>query len=152
VTSERSIYLAAPLFTPAECSANLALAKALEEHCRVYLPQRDGVLLADELRYRSDAEGIADEIFAADSAAIRDATLLVAVLSGAAVDDGVAFEMGLAIGLGVPCVGLLSDSRRRSGYFRNPMWSGALAAAFDDEHSLVAWIAGWLRGAGASGG
>jgi nucleoside 2-deoxyribosyltransferase len=134
------VYLAAPLFTPAEREANLQLAKALEAHVDVYLPQRDGILLADELRLGRQADEVCREIYSEDSRAILNADFIVAVLSGPAIDDGVAFELGLAVGAGRPCIGLANDVRRKSPYFQNPMLLGAVQRTFETELELLGWI------------
>ncbi|MEH3140263.1 MAG: nucleoside 2-deoxyribosyltransferase [Mycobacterium kyogaense] len=140
------IYLAAPLFTGAERAFNLSLCKAIESVAHVYLPQRDGLLLAEERR--SSAErSISQKIFQADIAAISAADALVAVVDGAAVDDGVAFELGFAFAHQKVCIGYTSDSRRAEGYFRNPMWVGSLAAGpFDSEFGLIEYLSVLARG------
>jgi nucleoside 2-deoxyribosyltransferase len=137
------IYLAAPLFTEAERSLNALICKALEPVYQVYLPQRDGILLSEARKHPTEEESIIGrEIFRADARAICESDAVVAVVDGASVDDGVAFEMGYASALGITCLAYTSDSRRAKGYFNNPMWTGCLATApFTDVDSLVKYVA-----------
>jgi nucleoside 2-deoxyribosyltransferase len=76
-----------------------------------------------------------------DIDAIRACDVLLAVLDGPSVDDGVSFELGYATCLGKTCVGLATDSRRAVGYFRNPMWDCALQRVFYSMPELLEWAA-----------
>lgn len=127
------LYLAAPLFTEHERSANQTLCDELEAvgH-QVFLPQRDGLLL-------HDLPGSEREIFQKDVAEVSGAGCLVAVLDGAVPDEGVLVEIGVAIGKGVPIVGYSTDTRFGLR-FENPLWSQALkgrASSVDDLLSLI---------------
>jgi nucleoside 2-deoxyribosyltransferase len=89
------IYLAAPLFNERERAFNQALAHALEElGARVFVPQRDGALLVEMLSAGLPQSVAERRVFLQDTEAMRVANLGVAVLDGAVVDDGVAFEIG----------------------------------------------------------
>lgn len=132
-------YLAAPLFSEAERCFNLALTQQLEAYVSVYLPQRDGLLLRELREAGEDSTCASRMIFHADVAAIQAADLLVAVLDGSSVDDGVCFELGYAYCLGKVCIGLASDSRLAIGYFRNPMWDSALRECFSSTAELIEW-------------
>jgi nucleoside 2-deoxyribosyltransferase len=142
MTSKRSSYLAAPLFSEAERAFNLMLAEQLEQFFDVYLPQRDGLLLRDFKDAGGDTSEATRRIYTTDIAAIRACDMLIAVLDGPAVDDGVSFELGYATCLGKTCVGLATDSRRAPGYFRNPMWDCALWKVFYSVPELLEWAAG----------
>lgn len=134
------IYLAAPLFTMAERRHNEELCHSLERVGDVFLPQRDGVLLAEARQGRHLLENeLLSLIYRMDCDALRSCDVVVAIVDGAVVDDGVAFELGFAAALGKRCIGVTSDSRRAPGYFRNPMWSGCVEAllAGDD---VVAYL------------
>lgn len=63
--------------------------------------------------------------------------IVVAVLDGVAVDEGVAFELGYAYAKGKFCVGFSTDSRRGAGYFKNPMCEGSIVDTFCHESSLI---------------
>lgn len=138
-------YVAAPLFTDAEREFNEVLSVALQAALDVYLPQRDGLLLSSmRIEQSANEDSIRRQIFANDIAAIDRSDLLIAVLDGPCIDDGVAIELGYAFGKEKLCVGLYTDSRRGVGYFRNPMWEGACAALFDTLQGLQDWIADFI--------
>jgi nucleoside 2-deoxyribosyltransferase len=133
-------YLAAPLFSDAERTFNEALAHVLERTLTVFLPQRDGQLLRDLLDAGEPLESARQRVFLADTAAIRRSDVIVAVLDGPALDDGVAFELGFARALDKNCIGLATDSRRSAPYFQNPMWQESLSEVFPSVSELAGWV------------
>jgi nucleoside 2-deoxyribosyltransferase len=136
---KQTCYLAGPLFSDGERSFNLGLALLLEREFVVYLPQRDGLLLRDLREIGEDSAEIRHRIYETDIAAITACDIVVAVLDGPSVDDGVSFELGYATCLCKIAVGLATDSRRVPGYFRNPMWEGALEKLFYSTDELLEW-------------
>ncbi|MDD3856781.1 MAG: nucleoside 2-deoxyribosyltransferase [Methanoculleus sp.] len=100
------IYLAAPLFSEAERTYNLALRDLLEAHLfDVYLPQEVG----DTSHTRGREEHRA--IFSQHTAALHDVDTVVAVIDGADADSGTSWEMGYAYALGKKVVALRTDFR-----------------------------------------
>jgi nucleoside 2-deoxyribosyltransferase len=105
------VYLAGPLFTPAERRYIDELAQLMRaDGIDVFVPhEQEFQLAADELT--------AAAVFSTDDAGVSAADVLVAVLDGPVVDDGTACEIGLFTGLmrsdprrkGI--VGVLTDSR-----------------------------------------
>lgn len=94
-----NLYIAAPLFSVAEREFNSRLCAELERRgYSVTLPQRD-------------CSGDREEIFRHCLTAIRKADVVIAVLEGAACDDGTAFEVGYAFALGKRILGLRTDFR-----------------------------------------
>jgi nucleoside 2-deoxyribosyltransferase len=79
-------------------------------------------------------------VFGHDVAAMKKAQVLVAVLDGAVVDDGVAFEIGYMYALGKTCVGLQTDIRRALPTGNNPMLAQSLSMVFLDVDSLMDWV------------
>ena len=73
------VYLAAPLFSAAERSFNDTLCKVLEQYATVYLPQRDGELMADMTRIGISADMASARIFRKDLEAIYKCDYLLAV-------------------------------------------------------------------------
>ena len=134
------IYLAAPLFNEFERNRNFALASALENFEPIFLPQRDGGLLVDAVRAGEAVDAAETEVFLRDVAAIDRSSLMVAVLDGAVVDEGVAFELGYAFAQGISCVGLQTDSRRQLPTGNNPMIGRCLAELFTNDSTLINWI------------
>ena len=131
------IYLAAPLFNPRELTFNLELAERLEQVDEVFLPQRDGSLLVNMLAAGVPREVAQRRVFAQDLEAMRGATMLVAVLDGAHIDEGVAFEIGFSNALGKVCVGFQTDVRRALPSGNNPMIERALGSISADVGELI---------------
>ncbi len=102
----RNVYLAAPLFSEAECDFNSRLRDELEGiGMSVFLPQEHSNKIDSELDARQES------IFSKNVAAIDKADILVAVLDGVDVDSGTAWEIGYAHALGKPVYGLRTDFR-----------------------------------------
>lgn len=134
------LYLAAPLFTPIERQFNAHITSLIEQHVPIFLPQRDGSLLADMLAAGVALEVAERRVYQQDLQAMRKAFGLVAVLDGAHVDEGVAFELGFMASLGRVCIGLQTDIRRALPTGNNPMLAGALQRVFSSAEELAGWI------------
>jgi nucleoside 2-deoxyribosyltransferase len=133
------LYLAAPLFSQAELAFNRELAASLQPHFDVFLPQEDGTLLFDEVRAGTPIAVAADRIFRIDCEAIRGSEYLLAVLDGRSVDEGTAFELGMAFALKKQCYGFQTDPRRLTPFGNSPMLEGALSRIFSSRSSLMEW-------------
>lgn len=133
-------YLAAPLFNEREQSFNRSLASLLSVHCDVFLPQRDGLLLAELISQGIPTDVAETRIFERDRAALNSCKLLVAVLDGAHVDEGVAFEIGFAFARDCLCLGFQSDARRALPSGNNPMIGRSLSAIFSSTRELSDYI------------
>lgn len=123
------IYIAAALFSPAERQFNEELCSTLEQNYSVYLPQRDGILI--ELSVVQGLEAVQSACRTAyheDIAAIRGSNVIVAVLDGRALDEGVCIEIGYAKALGKIIVGYKSDIRTAPPWGHNPLISGCIDA------------------------
>lgn len=136
---EPTIYFAAPLFNDRERGYNIDIATALEAFASVYLPQRDGSLLTEMVAGGVPPVVAEQRIFAQDCDALRRSDMLVAVLDGAHIDEGVAFEIGFARAIGCCCVGLQTDVRRTLPTGNNPMIQAGLRQIFADLPSLIAF-------------
>jgi nucleoside 2-deoxyribosyltransferase len=103
------------LFTAAERSLLEELAGAIEAAgFQTYLPHRDGGLApADRRNTRT--------FYEADIRALDACSAIVAVLNGADVDSGTAFEMGYGVARGVPVLGLYDDARIQGPHDFNVM-------------------------------
>ena len=136
----KKVYLAGPLFTPLERTLNLQLAILLEERFTVFLPQRDGLLLAGcELTRDQFIKACAD-VFSSDVRAIAECDILLAVLDGRVIDEGVAFELGYAHALGKLCIGYRTDSRVLLPQGLNPMIECSLFARLASEADVRIWM------------
>lgn len=96
------IYLAGPLFTAAERTFNIELARHIKDAFGedVFLPQ-------------SECAGCStpDEIFTACREGIDRSRVVVAILDGTDADSGTCFEAGYAYALNIPVIGLRTDFR-----------------------------------------
>jgi nucleoside 2-deoxyribosyltransferase len=81
------------------------------------------------------------KVFACDVEAIARAEVLVAVLDGRTVDEGVAFELGVAFAFKKICVGFRSDSRVLLPFGINPMIQGAITNSVSNITQLRKWAA-----------
>jgi nucleoside 2-deoxyribosyltransferase len=101
----RSVYLAAPLFSDAEKEFNCKLRDEIKKTGHdVFLPQEDSNNVKD-IKNRQDI------IFSKNIAAMDTSSVMVAVLDGADVDSGTAWEIGYAYSKGMPVFGLRTDFR-----------------------------------------
>ncbi len=101
----RTVYLAAPLFSEAELDFNRMLRDEIKSSgFNVFLPQED----SNNVKDRDDRQSI---IFSKNEAAIEKSDIIVAVIDGADVDSGTAWEMGYAYARGKPILGLRTDFR-----------------------------------------
>lgn len=134
-----SLYFAGPLFSAGERSYNTFLKQQISEYFDVYLPQEDGVLMPDLLDSGMSAGDATGVVFLNDMNAIKRAEVVLILLDGRAVDEGAAFELGIAFALGKRCVGLQTDFRRLAPFGNNPMLTGALSCVFGSVDEMVKW-------------
>jgi nucleoside 2-deoxyribosyltransferase len=133
----KRLYLAAPLFSASELAFNSRLTLALEEYFDVFLPQRDGGLLTNLLEAGVPPDQAKREIFDRDVAAIIDADLILAVLDGRSIDEGVAVEIGMAFAFNKLCWGLKTDVRSLAPFGDNPMVVVPLSRVFRSVDDLI---------------
>lgn len=133
-------YFAAPLFNEMERKYNQELTKEIEKFMDVFLPQRDGGLLVKLVNEGTPVHLAEQKIFEGDLAAIEAADVAIAILDGAHIDEGVAFEIGYAYALGKPCVGLQTDARRALPTGNNPMLNRSLDFICQSPAHLVDWL------------
>lgn len=136
-----SLYFAAPLFSKSELDYNFKLAAKLEKHFKVFLPQRDGGLMLQYIKSGMSIEEASNMVFRIDIDAIDKSDIVLAVLDGRAIDEGVAVEVGYAYGRKIPCIGLQTDPRRLLPIGNNPMIANVLDIVFQNENSLLTWAA-----------
>lgn len=135
------IYQAGPLFSQADTAWHRGLTRQLREAGYDVVWPGDLVGDADVAAWGSEAP---QRIFAIDKAAIDGADLLVALLDGAQVDDGTAWEMGYAHARGIPVVGIRTDFRRagETGHsVVNAMLEGCCHTIVSDTDALLATLA-----------
>ena len=134
-------YFAAPLFNDRERLFNEFVAGKLSTNVDVFLPQRDGSLIVNMIEAGVSHAVAEHRVFEQDRKDMIASDLLIAILDGGHIDEGVAFEIGYMCALGRPCVGLQTDVRRALPFGNNPMIAQGLYEILADVDSLVAWIA-----------
>ncbi|MDP3513906.1 MAG: nucleoside 2-deoxyribosyltransferase [Sulfuritalea sp.] len=133
------LYLAAPLFSDAELNFNSKVASLLEQFVDVYLPQRDGGKLVDLVAQGVPVSDAYRSIFSRDLEALRESHALLIILDGRCVDEGAAFELGVAFSAGKCCIGLQTDSRRLLPLGNNPMIECALERVLVNTYETCDW-------------
>lgn len=104
------IYLANSLFSQADIQYNDYLAdliRKIDTTIDLYVPQENNEI--------NDKQAYADSkmIAQADTDKLVDSDLVVAVLDGNTIDNGVASEIGVAYAKEIPIVGLYTDTRQQ---------------------------------------
>ena len=104
------IYFANALFSQAELNYNAQLAakiRQLDQTIDLYLPQENNSI--------NDKQAYADSkmIAQADTEKLLASDLMVAVLDGLSIDNGVASEIGVAYAKEIPIIGLYTDTRQQ---------------------------------------
>lgn len=133
------VYLAAPLFSESERMFNRTIHAALQEWIDVYLPQEQAGLASEMVKNGMPSAKAIRSVFDQDITAVADADALLILLDGRAIDEGAAFELGVAYTMGKPCIGLQTDSRRTHAWGNNPMIDQAARPVFDSLASLAEW-------------
>ena len=109
--SRYRIYLAAPLFSEAERMYNTKIAGILADNFfSVFVPQDTG----DDSAARSEKENA--KIFSANTKALENSDIILAIIDGPDADSGTAWEMGYAYGIGKPIVAMRTDFRRTGAH------------------------------------
>lgn len=104
------LYFANALFSQADFNYNAHLVARIRQDnpdLNVYVPQENAAI-NDKQAY-ADAKMIAQ----ADTKAVVNSDLVVAVLDGPTIDAGVASEVGVAYANNIPILGLYTDSRQQ---------------------------------------
>jgi len=99
------VFLAAPLFSEAERNFNSKVAKRLRDKgFQVWLAQESPFIHEGTPKEKQ-------KIYEEDISTLKACDVVVAILDGVEVDSGVAFEMGYAVAIGKPVIGLKTDHR-----------------------------------------
>lgn len=104
------IYLANSLFSQADIQFNAYLAnkiRQIDKSIDLYVPQENNEI--------NDKQAYADStmIAKADTEHLTASDLVVAVLDGSVIDNGVASEIGVAYAKAIPIIGLYTDTRQQ---------------------------------------
>lgn len=126
------LYFASPLFTEMEVTFN----QQLVDHLRQEIPELD-IYLPQEQADINDKTCYADSkmIAQADTKALLESDILLAVLDGQVIDPGVASEVGVAYQAGIPMIGLYTDTRQQGA--NNPEKLAALSQIGESQFPYV---------------
>jgi len=108
----RRLYLAGPLFNSSERECCVRLRSILSEKFEVYAPHINGSLLPNLIDAGVSIQSARRTIFDDDISAIKACDSLLIILNGRVVDEGAAFELGVAWSLGKACFGFKDDFRQ----------------------------------------
>lgn len=140
------VYFAGPLFCAAEKEFNEKICAVLEEAgYEVFLPQRDGILVAETVN--ATEEQIVRTVFSKDTGEVAKCDILVFVTDGRVPDEGACVELGIAYASGKRCYGLRTDPRAlENGLVLNPLIAGCFRQVFcaDDTAGLIATVREYL--------
>ena len=91
-----------------------------------------------DLRQRgfSDKE-IKEQIFASDHNAILDSDIILCLLDGRVLDEGMCIELGIGCALKKQCIGCKTDYRNQDKFGNNIMFEGTLSKIFTDKTELI---------------
>lgn len=132
------VYFAAPFFCTGERAQNALLIKALESaSLKVFYPQRDGIIAKLEITAGRAVNNVMSDVWQCDTSAIRDAAVVMAVLDGRTIDEGVCVEIGYASALSKKIIGYHSDDRSCFSWGMNPMIRESLTEITSDVESSV---------------
>ncbi|NMB78939.1 MAG: nucleoside 2-deoxyribosyltransferase [Methanomicrobiales archaeon] len=121
------VYISGPLFTWAERAFNEQVSAFFEERgYETFLPQRDGLLLADLLSRGMTEQEALERIFILDVKTIADCDLFLFNFDGRVPDEGACVELGIAFAKEKRCIGLKTDCRTLMAGLDNPLLLGPL--------------------------
>ena len=124
------------------------LRDVLSEFFDVFLPQEAG-LIGEMMKHGIGPSESSQRIYEACMKALRKCDVILIVLDGVMVDDGSAFELGIAHMRKIPRFGYLSDDRKRpEPPSINPMIYFSLDRIFSDLNSLANWGESFSSGFG----
>lgn len=139
------IYFANALFSHADFNYNAQLAAQIRRalpDVDMYVPQENSAINNKEAY--ADSKMIAE----ADTKRLLSADLMIAILDGPVIDNGVASEIGVAYAAKIPILGLYTDSRRLGA--ANQQKLGALQQVAENQfHYLNLYTTGLIKLNGA---
>lgn len=135
------VYFAAPMFAKSELIYNSYLVEKIRRkypELSIYIPQENDAI-NDKTAY-ADSKMIA----LADTKKVEESQLIIALLDGITIDNGVASEIGVAYANGIPVLGLYTDSRQQGA--DNQQKLDALSAVAENQfHYLNLYTVGLIK-------
>ncbi|MDN6639245.1 MAG: nucleoside 2-deoxyribosyltransferase [Tetragenococcus sp.] len=135
------VYFAAPMFAKSDLVYNSYLVEKIRQkypELVIYMPQENGEI-NDKTAY-ADSKMIA----LADTEKVEESQLMIALLDGSTIDNGVASEIGVAYANHIPVLGLYTDSRQQGA--DNQQKLDALSTVAENQfHYLNLYTAGLIK-------
>lgn len=135
------VYFAAPMFAKSDLLYNSYLVDKIRKRyteLTIYLPQENAAI--------NDKTAFADSkmIALADTKQVEESQLMIALLDGNTIDNGVASEIGVAYANGIPILGLYTDSRQE-GADNQEKLAAISTVAENQFHYLNLYTAGLIK-------
>lgn len=135
------IYLAAPLFNEMESTRNQRFSEFLEsENFEVYLPQRDGGLFYELIKKGYSINETRNLIFKKDIEAVYKSDIILCLLDGRVLDEGMCIELGIAYANEKICLGYKTDQRSQDKYGNNIILDGTISKIFNNKKDLISHL------------
>lgn len=129
----KKIYFANALFSEAEQTFNASVVKKIRENLgfEVYLPQ-ENLSINDKSQFANS-----EQIYLADKNELDKSDILVAVLDGLTIDNGVCCEIGYFAAQNKPIVALYTDCRQMSDFETEIKKAKALELIAENQYFYV---------------
>ena len=134
----KNIYIAGPLFNAHERNYLELIASELEANgYKCFLPHRDQSGIDEtEMEGTNMSQATKDKIFNADLTALKNADLIVALMTGQDIDSGTAAEIGFTYANEKPIIAITAYEQR----FRNLFVDGMTSKTINDVDELLSAI------------
>lgn len=121
----KKIYIAGPLFNVHEKKYLEDIAEVLEgANFDCFLPHRDQTGIdPEELKNNEISQETKDIIFQTDIEALKEADLIVALVTGQDIDSGTASEIGFMFAKNKPVLAITAEERRYRNLFTEGMFT-----------------------------
>lgn len=121
----KKIYIAGPLFNVHEKKYLEDIAEVLEgADFDCFLPHRDQTGIdPEELKNNEMSQETKDIIFQTDIEALKEADLIVALVTGQDIDSGTASEIGFMYASNKPVIAITAEERRYRNLFTAGMFT-----------------------------
>lgn len=121
----KKIYIAGPLFNVHEKKYLEEIAEVLEgADFECFLPHRDQTGIdPEELKNNEMSQATKDIIFQTDIEALKEADLIVALVTGQDIDSGTASEIGFMYANNKPVIAITAEERRYRNLFTAGMFT-----------------------------
>ena len=134
----KKIYIAGPLFNVHEKKYLEEIAEVLEDaDYDCFLPHRDQTGIdPEELKNNEMSQTTKDIIFQTDIKALKEADLIVALVTGQDIDSGTASEIGFMYANKKPVIAITAEERR----YRNLFTAGMFTKTINNVNEVLSSV------------